>query len=124
MKKVMVVDDDESIRKTLGLLLKRKGCEVALAPCGEDCLRTLREGFLGVILMDIMMPGLTGWQTIRAIADENLMDGVLICMLTAKAYSGSEAEGLEKYVFDYLAKPFEIAQLMACVENAAAFLVA
>ena len=85
MKKVMVVDDDEGIRKTVGTVLRKNSYEVVLCPSGEDCLGQLRSGFAGIVLMDIMMPGLTGWQTIRAMMDENLLDGVLICMLTTKA---------------------------------------
>ena len=124
MKTVMVVDDDEGVLKAVGLALRRSGCEVVLAPSGEDCLRTLRNGFKGVILMDIMMPGLSGWQTIRAMVTEGLIEGVLICMLTAKSSPGSEGQGMEEFVFDYLAKPFENSALRACVDNAATFLEA
>jgi CheY-like chemotaxis protein len=124
MKKVMVVDDDTAVLRTVGLVLRHHGCEVTLASSGADCLTGVRAGFKGVILMDIMMPGLTGWETIRALAQENLIDGILICMLTAKAHPGSEGEGLEHLVFDYLPKPFDNAALLRCVDNAASFLEA
>jgi DNA-binding response OmpR family regulator len=74
--------------------------------------------------MDIMMPGLSGWETIQAMVAENLTEGVLICMLTAKSSPGTEGQGSEEYVFDYLAKPFENSVLLACVDNAASFLQA
>lgn len=118
MKKVMVVDDDANLRRTIGVVLRRGGCDVILSPNGADCLQQLRAGFKGVILLDVMMPGLTGWDTIRAMVAENLTHGVLVCMLTAVCAPGNEGEGLEAVVFDYLPKPFGNDVLVRCVENA------
>jgi DNA-binding response OmpR family regulator len=95
---------------------------VVLAPNGNRCLEEMRKGFAGVVLMDIMMPGLSGWQTIRALARENLLQNVLVCMLTARATPGPESEGMEEFVFDYLPKPFDFPTLIHCVDNAAGFL--
>lgn len=124
MKKVMVVDDDVAVRNTVALILRRNGYEVTLASDGEQCLQVLRQGFKGVVLMDIMMPGLTGWETIRAIVAARLLDGILICMLTARATPGTDGEGLEAAVFDYLPKPFNDTALCAVVDNAHQFLEA
>lgn len=120
----MIVDDDPAIRKTVEIILHLGGYQVAKAASGQDCLALLREGFRGVILMDIMMPELNGWQTIRSMAQDGLHQGCLICMLTARTHPGDEAEGLEEMVFDYLAKPFDAAALLALVGNAAGFLPA
>ncbi len=124
MRKVLIVDDDEDIRRSVGRLLRLGGFEVALALSGEDCLAALRGGFQGVVLMDIMMPGLTGWGTMRAMVKENLMGGVLVCMLTAKSSPGADGEGLEPFAFDYLPKPFDNTALLQCVHNAMGFLAA
>ena len=122
MKPVMIVDDDSLILNTVKIVLQRRGYEVVQAPSGMDCLEHLRQGFRGVILMDIMMPGLDGWQTIRALVNEQLQAGNMICMLTAKSSVGAEANGLEEFVFDYLTKPFGERALLDMVENAIAFL--
>lgn len=118
MKKVMIVDDDPNVLKGVEAVLTRHGCEVVQAPSGQACLALLRQGFHGVILMDITMPGMTGWETIRALVAENLLDHNLICMLTGETAPGAAADGLEEYVFDYLAKPFERESLTGLVDNA------
>jgi CheY-like chemotaxis protein len=124
MKRVLVVDDDVSVRNTVALILRRHGYEVAMAPDGSQCLELLRQGFKGVVLMDIMMPGMSGWDTIRAIVGDGLLDGILICMLTARATPGAEGQGLEEAVFDYLPKPFDDTALLGLVDNANTFLEA
>jgi CheY-like chemotaxis protein len=122
MKPVLVVDDDPAVLKSVGFVLKHHGCPVTLAPNGPDCLTAVRNGFRGIVLMDIMMPGLTGWATIRALVQEQLQDGLLICMLTAKTAPDDESQGLEPYVFDYLPKPFDNVELMRLVESMSRFL--
>jgi DNA-binding response OmpR family regulator len=122
MKRVLIVDDEAAILEGVGRVLTRQGFEVVKAPSGQACLEELRRGFKGVILMDIMMPGLDGWQTIQAMVAENLLSGVLICMLTAKPSPGSGGRGLEQWVFDYLPKPFENAELARRVDIAAGLL--
>lgn len=118
MSRVMIVDDEPSVMKAVGIVLRRSQFEVVEAPSGEEALAMLRQGFRGVILMDIMMPGLTGWETIRAAASENLLEGCLVCMLTARAWPGREGEGLEEHVFDYLPKPFNNTELVRLVTTA------
>ncbi len=124
MMRVMVVDDDESILRTVELVLRTGGFEVVKASSGGECLEQLRRDFCGVILMDIMMPGLDGWSTIRRMVEEGLVGGRLVCMLTARELPGEEANGLQEYVFDYLAKPFDAPSLLAMVRNAATVLAA
>ena len=66
-KEVMVVDDDPSIRDTVEIVLNTKGYSVCIAEGGRECLDKLRNGFRGLILMDVMMPKLDGWDTISMI---------------------------------------------------------
>jgi len=122
MKNVLIVDDDAGVTLSVARVLRRHGCEVREARSGEACLAALREGYRGVVLMDIMMPQMTGWETIRQILAEGLDRQVIICMLTARATPGDEAVGLESVVFDYLPKPFESEALRRLVDNAAEFL--
>ncbi|MBI5820445.1 MAG: response regulator [Verrucomicrobia bacterium] len=122
-KQVMIVDDEPTIRETVTLILEECGYTVIKARNGRACLEEMRKGFKGIILMDILMPGLTGWDTIRAIIAEKLLKDTLICMLTGQASPGENGAELEEHVFDYLTKPFCGEDLMRCVENAASVLV-
>ena len=58
--KVMIVDDEQYIRLAIRMVLKHKGIDTLEADCGKACLENLRKGFRGLILMDIMMPGING----------------------------------------------------------------
>lgn len=120
--RVMVVDDEKCIRVTIYELLASEGINVLKAGSSGDCLRFLREGFRGLILMDVMMPGCSGWDTIRAIKDEGLMEGNIISMLTAMDVPDQRMEGLQEFVIDYITKPFEPNELIAAVHRYLALL--
>jgi CheY-like chemotaxis protein len=109
---VMIVDDNESIRESVDMLFEEKGIPLVAAAGGEECLRHLEAGFRGVILMDIMMPGMDGWDTIREIAARGLYEGNIIVMLTGKNEPDGKLEGIQEYVTDYMTKPFETAELL------------
>lgn len=116
--RILIVDDDLVMRRTMYLLLAMRGIEAAVVGNGTACLEALRGGFRGLILMDVMMPGLSGWATVRAIRDEGLLEGNLIVMLTAVPAPGEDSEGLEECVFDYLTKPFDAPLLFDLADRA------
>jgi len=104
--KVMIVDDNEFIRAAVEFICQSEGLDLVSAASGEECLRHLESGFRGVILMDVMMPGRDGWETIREIVARDLYPGNLILMLTGMGEPDSRMDGLQEYVTDYLTKPF------------------
>ncbi|MDU0460945.1 MAG: response regulator [Geobacteraceae bacterium] len=114
---VMVVDDEECIRETMLKLLDSFGIGALTVAGADDCLRLLREGFRGVILMDVMMPGKDGWETIREMEKEGLMQGNIISMLTAMDVPDERLEGLKETVLDYILKPFEPSELIVSVRR-------
>lgn len=114
---VMIVDDESWIRTTVREVLSEAGVEVLSAESGRECIEHLRRGFRGVILMDIMMPEMNGWETIRMLHRESLIDGNLIVMLTALESPDEQMEGLQELVFDYLTKPFDPATLVSTVSH-------
>jgi len=120
-KQIMIVDDDPSIRSTVEIVLNTKGYSICVVESGEKCLDKLREGFRGLILMDIMMPEMDGWDTISAIEDEELHGGNVICMLTAVHDPGPKLEKLTEYVMDYVRKPFTAEELLATVAEYIAY---
>jgi CheY-like chemotaxis protein len=115
--RVMVVDDEESIRYTVHELLSLEGIETVLAASAVECLEYLRKGFRGVILMDVMMPEMNGWDTIREIQKYGLIEGNIISMLTAIDVPDEQMEGLQEIVVDYITKPFESVELISSVRK-------
>jgi len=113
----MVVDDELGIRLTVRAVLEPKGFEVMLVENGEKCIEELEKGFAGVILMDVMMPGMDGWETIRQIEKRGLIKGSLISMLTAKQDPDADLEEVAESVSYYVRKPFEAAELVSVMEE-------
>lgn len=105
--RVMLVDDEECIRETVYELLRSEDIEIITAVGGNECLQLLQDGFRGVILMDVMMPGIDGWATIREIEKAGLLQGNIISMLTAMDVPDERMEGLQEVVIDYITKPFD-----------------
>jgi CheY-like chemotaxis protein len=117
MPRIMLVDDEECIRETILELLTSEGIFALTATGAEECLQQLRNGFRGVILMDVMMPGLDGWATIREIKKEGLLDGNIISMLTAMDVPDEKMDGLQEVVVDYIIKPFETDTFLASIRR-------
>ncbi|MDY6930501.1 MAG: response regulator [Halobacteriota archaeon] len=114
---VMIVDDEPSILIAVRVLLEPEGFEVLTVDSGMKCIEELKKGFRGVILMDIMMPRMDGWDTIKSLVDEGLIEGNVIVMLTAKDTPGEKMEGLQEYVIDYINKPFDPEELVTYIRE-------
>jgi DNA-binding response OmpR family regulator len=120
--RVLIVDDDETLRTSVSRALTRSGFAVTGVSNGIDCLSELRKGFKGVILMDVVMPEMDGWTTIQNIVAENLMDGCAICMVTGQTEPPPIGMDLEPFITDYLAKPFDLKDLISMVKTAVLYL--
>jgi len=116
-KGILVVDDDEDILFTVKSIFKRQSVPVLIAKSGKECLEILDKGFRGVVLMDIMMPGMDGWDTIREIVDRGYADDLIISMFTAKDVPDTKMEYLKEYVIDYITKPFEPQDLIETINE-------
>src|SRR4030042_169738 len=110
-KKIMIVDDDPDILIAFRLVFEHEGYEVYTVDSGADCVKEIEKGFKGVILMDIMMPFMDGWDTIKEIVEKGFAPKVTISIVTAIGTSRHEKMiGLETYIHDYIAKPFDVKQ--------------
>ena len=117
-KKVMIVDDEPDILTSLKLVLERQNYEVITATNGRECLKQLEKGFKGIILMDLMMPKMDGWDTINEIVQRGYIDNVAISIITGKGTKDfQKMSSLGSYVFDYLAKPLDVVKLISSVER-------
>lgn len=113
----MIVDDDPDILITVRELFESEGFEVYTVPCGKDCLEELENGFKGVILMDIMMPHMDGWATIREIVAKGLNQGNIISMISAKDECDWKIDDLKQYIKSYITKPFDTRYLLQTVKG-------
>lgn len=119
--RILIVDDDEDVRETLRLVLEAKGHELHFAEDGEQCLARLKEGFRGLILLDIMMPRLNGWETIEKMVELGLVQGNVICMMTAVLDPGRTGEHVASHVLHYLRKPFLEKELQSVISQYGSF---
>lgn len=110
--KVMLVDDENLIRESVELFFQSEGVAILTVASGDECLDCLKNGFRGIILMDVMMPEMSGWDTIRKIVENDLYEGNIIVMLTALDAPDCKMDGIQEYVTDYLTKPFNPDELM------------
>jgi CheY-like chemotaxis protein len=104
--RIMIVDDNEYVRASVEIICESEQLDLVAAASGEECLAHLESGFKGVILMDVMMPELDGWDTIKEIVDRELYEGNLIVMLTGMGEPDAKMDGLQEYVTEYMTKPF------------------
>jgi DNA-binding response OmpR family regulator len=110
---LLVIDDDADIRGLLRELLERAGYEVAEGANGRDGLRALYATSPDLVLLDVSMPELDGWQTLERIRD---VSDVPVVMLTARAAELEKVRGLKAGADDYVTKPFGRQELLARVE--------
>ena len=112
-KKILVVDDDVNICELLRLYLEKDGFDVVVANDGEDALKCAQVNNPDLILLDIMLPALDGWQVCREIRKTS---NVPIIMLTAKGETFDKVLGLELGADDYVTKPFETKEVVARIK--------
>jgi DNA-binding response OmpR family regulator len=111
--RILVVDDDSDIRTLVRALLERAGHEVADAPDGREGLRSFHSWRPDLVLLDVHMPALDGWQTLERIRD---LSDVPVLMLTAAGSELEKVRGLKAGADDYVTKPFGRQELLARVE--------
>ena len=111
--KILVVDDDTNICELLRLYLEKDGYETTIVYDGEKAVEVFGELSPDLILLDIMLPKLDGWQVCREIRKSS---GVPIIMLTAKGETFDKVLGLELGADDYVVKPFDAKEVMARVK--------
>jgi two-component system OmpR family response regulator len=108
--RVLVVDDETSIRDFISLGLRHEGFEVQTAADGRAGLRAVDEFKPHLVIVDLMMPRMDGWEVCKAIAGDRSR-GVII--LSARDETGDRIQGLELGADDYLVKPFDFGELLA-----------
>ena len=114
MKTILIVDDELATRESLRMILKRQ-YDLVLAASGEEALRMLETGQPDLILLDIIMPGIDGMETLRRIKEKNRKQQVV--MITATKTVKTAVEAMKLGAFDYLEKPFDVNEITRVVEG-------
>jgi DNA-binding response OmpR family regulator len=109
--RVLVVDDDSSIREALDRALRLEGFAVSSCPDGSAALAAMEGAPPHVMVLDVVMPGLSGVEVIRRLRDGG--NDLPICVLSARDEVADRVEGLRAGADDYLVKPFELEELVA-----------
>ena len=113
MKKILVVDDDPDICKILGTFLRESGCAVFTAASAVEGLRVLFNERPNLILLDVMMPGMDGWEMAARVRE---LSDVPLIMLTARDSEVDKLRGFNLGIDDYVIKPFSLMELVARIE--------
>lgn len=110
MTRVLVVDDEESFRETLAFMLRKEGFDVATASTGQEALDDLERDGADLVLLDLMLPGVSGTEVCRQIRQRTKTP---VIMVTAKDSEVDKVVGLELGADDYVTKPFSTRELLA-----------
>ncbi|MCA1686346.1 MAG: response regulator [Planctomycetia bacterium] len=117
MRRILLVEDNEMNRDMLARRLERKGFEVALARDGREGLDLALAGGFDLILMDMSLPVLDGWEATRAIKADPKAGAVPVIALTAHAMAGDREKAMAAGCDDYDTKPVEFPRLLEKIET-------
>ena len=113
MTRILVVDDDPHIRELVKHFMRLEGLDVLEAADGLDALRIFADSKVDLVVLDLMMPGMDGWELCRKLREQNDLP---LLMLTAKGETAQIVKGFELGTDDYLVKPFDPMVLVARVK--------
>jgi DNA-binding response OmpR family regulator len=117
VSKILLVDDDVKILGIFRKILERKDYEVIVADSGKLCLEILETEKPDLILMDVMMPDMDGWETVRKIRNDSSNKGIIISMLTVRSKDEDRVESLISAHADWhISKPISGDKLVETVE--------
>jgi DNA-binding response OmpR family regulator len=115
--KVLIADDEPNILISLEFLMQREGHQVLLARDGVEALALIRRERPALVLLDVMMPGKSGFEVCQAVRADEALASVKILMLTAKGRDTDVAQGLGVGADGYMTKPFSTRELAARVRE-------
>ncbi|MCL1940778.1 MAG: response regulator transcription factor [Synergistaceae bacterium] len=115
MKRVLIVEDEQAIADLVSQALRRHGFETKIAPDGDEALSLIFELKPDIVILDLMLPKMDGWEVCRRVKNDPETSHIPIMMLTARRSDRDAVEGLELGADDYMRKPFSCDELSARV---------
>lgn len=111
-RRILIVDDDPGIRGLTRLVLADAGYAVVEAATGAQALRRMLDSPVDLVLLDVNMPVMTGWETLRVLKANEELRQVPVVMFTVKSELRDKVHGLQDGALDYITKPFEVDELL------------
>jgi CheY-like chemotaxis protein len=115
--RILVADDDPVILRLLQVNFNLEGFEVHTATRGEEALEKAREHLPDIILLDVMMPGVDGWEVCRRLKEDQATAAIPVIFLSARAQDQDRRRGYELGVVAYVTKPFDPGELIEVVQR-------
>ncbi|MHB0939169.1 MAG: response regulator transcription factor [Armatimonadota bacterium] len=116
--RILVVDDEEDIRNLVAVMLKADGYQVVLASTGKDALQALEGEPIDLIVLDVMMPGMDGWEVCRQIKGNSRTKDIPVVFLTVRQQPLDRIIGTEVlHASGYIYKPFEREELLSTINE-------
>ncbi|MCM8782063.1 MAG: response regulator transcription factor [Candidatus Omnitrophica bacterium] len=115
-EKILIIEDDKNISKLVKYNLEKQGFDCFLAPSAEEALEILNRHPIDLIILDIMLPGMDGFEACRTIKQDSRFKNIPIIILTAKGEEVDRVVGLELGADDYIVKPFSPRELVLRVK--------
>ena len=112
---ILVVDDDPGIRLFLVTLLRRRGFRLLEARDGNEALEAMRAGSADLVILDLMMPDVSGWDVLRERATDPALQRIPVIVVTATNRSEATADLIDQDVYAVVAKPFDLDTLLMAV---------
>lgn len=113
---ILVVDDDPAVQKVLQQALQLEGYEVTTADDGEQALTALEARLPDIIVLDVMMPKVDGFEVLRRIRESDRTTNLPVILLTAKSATEDVWEGWRRGVDYYMTKPFDVEELLTFIK--------
>lgn len=117
MTKVLLVEDEAALRETLEEILELNDFDVKIAESGEEALKVIETWIPDLIVSDIMMPGITGFDLIKKVHAQPTLKDIPFIFLSALASREDQNKGIEAGAKGYITKPFKSAELVALIKQ-------
>jgi DNA-binding response OmpR family regulator len=116
MKKILVVDDEQDVVDVLRLVLGKSGYEVLTATSGMDGLARAQSALPSLILLDIMMHQMDGWEVLKLLKLDERTSAIPVVILSARVEPKDKIRGLQEGAIDYVTKPFAVRDILGKIE--------
>jgi CheY-like chemotaxis protein len=117
MARILIIDDDAGVRGVLKMMLERAGHEVAAATCGAEGLEKAREQKPDLVMLDIEMPGMNGFDVCSLMKTDQALRDVRVVIMTGRPLAGMPARAQAVGAVDLLSKPFERERLLKKIDE-------
>ncbi|MBZ0113484.1 MAG: response regulator [Thermoanaerobaculia bacterium] len=112
---ILVVDDEPDVRRMLQVILDRNGYEVQVVSSGLAALMAVNDETPDLILLDIMMEGMDGWEVLKLLKMEERTRGIPVVILSARVEPRDKVRGLQEGAVDYITKPFSVKDVLESI---------